>query len=57
MRDKPLNLISIYLTRDYINRAQKMREIEQRMNPGIVWADVFFWALIILCLVFMAFNW
>lgn len=57
MRDKPLNLISMYLTRDYINRAQKMREIEERMNPGVVWADVFFWALIILCLVFMALNW
>lgn len=57
MREKPLMLISEYLTRDYINRAQKMREIEQRMHPDIVWADVFFWALIVLCLIVMALNW
>lgn len=49
MRDEPLR-IEAYLTRDYINRAVKMREIEQRVARDTKmrgWRLVMVWALVI----------
>ena len=32
MRKKPLRLVTHFLTMDYVNQAQKMREIEARLK-------------------------
>lgn len=54
MRGKPVTVLQLVFMKDYLAPEEKMESLKPER---VVWADVFFWALISVCLVFMAFNW
>lgn len=60
MRKEPLRLVTRYLTMDYVNQAQKMRELDERIKRGQSISApelAAYWVMLGILITFVLLNW